>query len=72
MSALSDNAGKLDVKLVQLVKLLKDGKPFKMSKRAGTFVTLSDLVQEVGSDVIRFVMLTRKNDAPLDLSLIHI
>ncbi len=72
VSALSDNAVKLDVKLVQLVKLLKDGKPFKMSKRAGTFVTLSDLVQEVGSDVIRFVMLTRKNDAPLDFDFTQV
>jgi arginyl-tRNA synthetase len=57
------------VKLVQLVKLYRNGVPFKMSKRAGTFVTLSDLIHEVGSDVVRFVMLTRKNDAPLDFDL---
>jgi len=67
--ALSDNKVELDVKLVQLVKLYRNGVPFKMSKRAGTFVTLSDLIQEVGSDVVRFVMLTRKNDAPLDFDL---
>ena len=56
----------LDVKLCQLVKLFKGGEPFKMSKRAGTFVTLRDVVEQVGPDVTRFVMLTRKNDAPLD------
>ena len=67
--ALSDNKVELDVKLVQLVKLYRNGVPFKMSKRAGTFVTLSDLIKEVGSDVVRFVMLTRKNDAPLDFDL---
>jgi arginyl-tRNA synthetase len=67
--ALSDTKVELDVKLVQLVKLYRNGVPFKMSKRAGTFVTLSDLIQEVGSDVVRFVMLTRKNDAPLDFDL---
>lgn len=67
--ALSDSKVELDVKLVQLVKLYRNGVPFKMSKRAGTFVTLSDLIQEVGSDVVRFVMLTRKNDAPLDFDL---
>jgi hypothetical protein len=48
------------------VKLYKNGEPFKMSKRAGTFVTLRDVVEEVGADVTRFVMLTRKNDATLD------
>ena len=56
----------VDIKLCQLVKLFKNGEPFKMSKRAGTFITLRDLVDEVGPDVTRFVMLTRKNDAPLD------
>ncbi len=66
VSALSDTRVALDIKLTQLVRLWKDGKPFKMSKRAGTFVTLSDVVQQVGPDVTRFVMLTRKNDAPLD------
>jgi arginyl-tRNA synthetase len=66
VSALSDTKVPLDVKLTQLVKLYKNGEPFKMSKRAGTFVTLRDVVDQVGADVTRFHMLTRKNDAPLD------
>ncbi|WP_323767300.1 arginine--tRNA ligase [Marinovum sp.] len=66
VSALSDGQTPLDIKLTQLVKLFKNGEPFKMSKRAGTFVTLRDVVDQVGPDVTRFVMLTRKNDAPLD------
>jgi arginyl-tRNA synthetase len=66
VAALSDGRVPLDVKLCQLVKLTKGGEPFKMSKRAGTFVTLRDVVEQVGPDVTRFVMLTRKNDAPLD------
>ena len=66
VSALSGGKVPLDIKLMQLVKLFKNGEPFKMSKRAGNFVTLRDLVEQVGADVTRFVMLTRKNDAPLD------
>ncbi|WP_195820420.1 arginine--tRNA ligase [Roseobacter sp. MH60115] len=66
VSALSDGTVPLDIKLCQLVKLFKNGEPFKMSKRAGTFVTLRDVVDQVGPDVTRFVMLTRKNDAMLD------
>ncbi len=66
VSALSDRRVPLDIKLTQLVKLYKNGEPFKMSKRAGNFVTLRDVVDQVGRDVTRFVMLTRKNDAPLD------
>lgn len=66
VSALSNDQTSLDIKLTQLVKLFKNGAPFKMSKRAGTFVTLRDLVDQVGADATRFVMLTRKNDAPLD------
>ncbi len=66
VSALSDGQVPLDVKLTQLVKLYKNGEPFKMSKRAGTFVTLRDVVDQVGANVTRFHMLTRKNDAPLD------
>ncbi|WP_298835535.1 arginine--tRNA ligase [uncultured Roseobacter sp.] len=66
VSALSDGNVPLDIKLTQLVKLFKNGEPFKMSKRAGTFVTLRDVVDQVGPDVTRFVMLTRKNDAMLD------
>ena len=66
VAALSDGRVDLDIKLIQLVRLWKGGEPFKMSKRAGTFVTLRDVVEQVGADVTRFVMLTRKNDAPLD------
>jgi len=66
VSALSEGRVPLDIKLTQLVKLWKNGEPFKMSKRAGNFVTLRDVVEQVGPDVTRFVMLTRKNDAPLD------
>ncbi|MEM1100715.1 MAG: arginine--tRNA ligase, partial [Pseudomonadota bacterium] len=66
VAALSDGKVPLDIKLTQLVKLYQNGEPFKMSKRAGTFVTLRDVVDQVGPDVTRFHMLTRKNDAPLD------
>ncbi len=66
VSALSGGRVPLDIKLIQLVKLYKNGEPFKMSKRAGTFVTLRDVVEQAGADVTRFVMLTRKNDATLD------
>jgi arginyl-tRNA synthetase len=66
VAALSDGRVPLDVKLIQLVKLFKNGEPFKMSKRAGTFVTLRDVVEQAGADVTRFHMLTRKNDAALD------
>ncbi|MCB1387640.1 MAG: arginine--tRNA ligase [Rhodobacteraceae bacterium] len=66
VAALSNGRVPLDIKLIQLVKLYKNGEPFKMSKRAGTFVTLRDVVEMVGPDVTRFVMLTRKNDAALD------
>ncbi|MDP4032301.1 MAG: arginine--tRNA ligase [Pseudorhodobacter sp.] len=66
VAALSGGRVPLDIKLVQLVKLWRNGVPFKMSKRAGTFVTLRDVVDLVGADVTRFVMLTRKNDAALD------
>src|SRR3954470_4952182 len=64
-------AGKaaLDVKIVQLVKLLRGGEPVKMSKRSGDFVTLREVVDEVGSDAVRFMMLFRKNDAVLDFDL---
>ncbi|HET7409831.1 MAG TPA: arginine--tRNA ligase [Paracoccaceae bacterium] len=66
VSALSDGRVPLDIKLCQLVRLFKGGAEFKMSKRAGTFVTLRDVLDEVGPDVTRFTMLTRRNDAPLD------
>ena len=64
--AVSNGKAELDVKLCQLVNLLKDGVPVKMSKRAGDFVTLREVIDEVGRDVVRFIMLTRRNDAPLD------
>lgn len=66
VKALSNGEADLDIKLVQMVNLLDDGQPVKMSKRAGTFVTLRDVVDEVGRDVVRFIMLIRKNDAQLD------
>ena len=69
VSALSGGTVPLDIKLTQLVKLFKDGQEFKMSKRAGTFVTLRDVVDEVGPGVTRFMMLTRKNDAMFDFDL---
>ncbi|CAA7616987.1 arginine--tRNA ligase [Magnetospirillum sp. SS-4] len=69
VKAVSGNEADLDVKLCQMVNLLKGGQPYKMSKRAGTFVTLADLVEAVGKDVVRFIMLTRKNDAHLDFDL---
>jgi arginyl-tRNA synthetase len=66
VAALSDGAADIDIKVCQLVKLFRGGEPVKMSKRAGTFVTLRDVVEEVGRDPVRFMMLYRKNDAPLD------
>ncbi len=67
--AITGGKGALDVRICQLVKLMDKGQPVTMSKRAGTFVTLRDLVDAVGKDVVRFVMLTRKNDTPLDFDL---
>ena len=69
VSALSDGDAALDVKICQMVKLLDGGEPVTMSKRAGRFVTLRDVVDEVGRDVVRFIMLTRRNDAPLEFDL---
>ena len=66
VTALTDGRVDLDVKLVQMVRLLRAGEPIKMSKRSGNFVTLADVVREVGKDVVRFMMLTRRADAPLD------
>jgi len=66
VKALTQGKGALDVKLCQLVNLYDKGQPVKMSKRAGTFVTLREAVEQVGKDVFRFVMLTRRNDQPLD------
>ena len=66
VAALSDGKADFDIKVCQLVKLFRAGEPVRMSKRAGTFVTLRDVVDEVGRDPVRFMMLMRKNDAPLD------
>ncbi|MGE4063537.1 MAG: arginine--tRNA ligase [Rhodospirillaceae bacterium] len=66
LKALTDGKGELDVLLCQMVRVLNNGELVRMSKRAGTFITMRDLIEEVGRDVVRFIMLTRKNDAPLD------
>ena len=66
LTALSDGKSSLDVRLCQMVKLMRDGEPVKMSKRSGNFITLREIVDEVGKDVVRFIMLTRKNDASLE------
>jgi arginyl-tRNA synthetase len=69
VEAVTDGQGSLDIEICQLVKLLRDGIEVKMSKRAGTFVTLREVVDEVGSDAVRFMMLYRKNDATLEFDL---
>ena len=66
VAALTGGKTRFDVKLVQMVRLLRDGEPVKMSKRSGNFVTLADVVREVGKDVVRFTMLTRRSDAQMD------
>ena len=66
VTALTDGRVDLDVKIIQMVKLLRAGEPIKMSKRAGNFVTLADVVREVGKDVVRFMMLTKRTDSMLD------
>jgi arginyl-tRNA synthetase len=68
--AVTGGTGELDVKLCQLVRVMRNGELVRMSKRAGTFVTLRELLDEVGPDVVRFTMLTRKNDAPFDFDLV--
>jgi arginyl-tRNA synthetase len=68
--AITRGKGALDVKICQLVRVMKNGELVRMSKRAGTFVTLADLLEEVGPDVVRFTMLTRKNDAAFDFDLV--
>jgi len=69
VKAITGDKAALDVKIVQLVKLLRNGEPVKMSKRSGDFVTLREVVDEVGKDAVRFMMLFRKNDAVLDFDL---
>jgi arginyl-tRNA synthetase len=72
VAALSERKAELDVKVVQLVKLLRSGEPVKMSKRSGEFVTLREVVDEVGRDAVRFMMLFRKNDAVLEFDLVKV
>ncbi|MGE0668090.1 MAG: arginine--tRNA ligase [Sphingomonadales bacterium] len=72
VSAITGGEGELDVRLCQLVRLTRNGEPVKMSKRSGSFVTLAEVVEEVGKDVVRFIMLTRKNDAPLDFDFARV
>ena len=72
VKALTDGRVDLDVKLVQMVRLFRGGEPVKMSKRAGDFVTLAEVVEEVGKDVVRFMMLTRRADAPLDFDFMKV
>ena len=69
VAALSGGRARLEVRLCQLVRLMRAGEPVKMSKRSGDFVTLREVVDEVGADAVRFMMLMRKNDAPLDFDL---
>jgi arginyl-tRNA synthetase len=69
VNAVTDGKAEVKVILCQMVKFIKNGEPFKMSKRSGNFITARDVVNEVGADVMRFTMLTRKNDAPFDFDL---
>jgi len=72
VAAVSGGEAELDVKLCQLVKLTRGGEPVRMSKRSGDFVTLREVVEEVGRDVVRFMMLTRRNDAALDFDFVKV
>jgi arginyl-tRNA synthetase len=72
VQALTDGTGRIDVQLCQMVNLMDRGEPVKMSKRSGTFVTLREVIDEVGKDVVRFIMLTRKNDAQLEFDLTRV
>jgi arginyl-tRNA synthetase len=72
VAALTGGEGHLDIKICQLVRLFRAGEPVKMSKRAGTFVTLREVVDEVGAGPVRFMMLYRKNDAPLDFDFVKV
>ena len=70
--AISSDTAKVTIRLCQLVRLFRDGKPIKMSKRSGEFITLREVVEEVGRDAVRFMMLYRKNDAPLDFDFANV
>ncbi|HEX5238793.1 MAG TPA: arginine--tRNA ligase [Sphingomicrobium sp.] len=72
VKALTDGRVDLDVKIIQMVRLFRGGEPVKMSKRAGDFVTLADVVNEVGKDVVRFMMLTKRADTPLDFDFARV
>ena len=72
MTGADGRATPFEVKLVQMVQLLRDGEPVKMSKRSGNFVTLREVVEEVGKDVVRFTMLTRKPEAQMDFDFAHV
>lgn len=72
VAAITDNGAEIDVKVCQMVRLFRNGEPVRMSKRAGNFVTLREVVDEVGKDAVRFMMLTRKNDAPLDFDFVKV
>jgi arginyl-tRNA synthetase len=72
VTALTDGRVDLDVKLINMVRLFRGGEPVKMSKRAGDFVTLADVVNEVGKDVVRFMMLTKRADTPLDFDFMKV
>ena len=72
VSAITEGKGELDIKLCQLVRLFRDGEPVRMSKRSGEFVTLREVVSEVGKDPVRFMMLYRKNEAPLDFDFVKV
>ncbi|WFW29835.1 MAG: arginine--tRNA ligase [Wolbachia endosymbiont of Menacanthus eurysternus] len=72
VSALSDNKAKIEIKLHNIVNFFKNGKPVKMSKRSGNFLTIKDVIKEIGKDITRFVMLTRKNDMILNFDLIKV
>jgi arginyl-tRNA synthetase len=69
VSAISDGQAQVKVILCQMVKFIKNGEPLKMSKRSGNFITAREVIEEVGADALRFIMLTRKNDAPFDFDL---
>ncbi|MBU6339271.1 MAG: arginine--tRNA ligase [Rickettsiales bacterium] len=70
--ALTNDKAELKIILCQMVKFVKNGEPLKMSKRAGNFITAREVIDEVGADALRFIMLTRKNDAPLDFDLVKV
>ncbi|MDR2067843.1 MAG: arginine--tRNA ligase [Holosporaceae bacterium] len=72
VSAISDGKKSLKVKIIQIVRLLRDGREIKMSKRAGSYVTARDIIDKVGKDVIRFMMLTRRDDASLDFDFVKV